>query len=894
MDESKKIIVTLTSWSGRIDIVGNTIESLLDNTLIPDKIILNLSEDEFPGREEDLPGKLVSLVNEHENCEIFWVKENTKQFKKLIPTLERFPDDIVISADDDFIYNDNFISTLYNDFKANGFQHPVTTWENTTMTTSVYGNLKTHNGQGTITMSKFYGNYLKNLYDELVVEQLSKGIRIFDDALYTYAALLNGITYSLASVKIGNLIKKNIVTTNGVSVNNTKELLDWHDNLRKFILKRFNKTFIKGFGFVGVSNDEAKEITFIIPNRGGDKINEVIKNFNTTFAPYFDNIQFIVIEQCDNDIFKKGQLFNIAFSFVKTSFMALIDNDIFNMDSFDIVKKYKELGGAYLAFDEITQITLDEDSEGYNVLYSEKRLGGFGAFQVMRREDFIKANGFSNLCLGWGAEDDVFNYRINFKRWKHKLGHINHPRRINLYPYSTKNNKRVLNLHKTRTILPQNDSFIHTTYNLKYQNKIENVEYIGVDSIAISNDFVYKSEYETATNVSKIGLVNTSETIVITMTSWKARIGNIPTVLDSIFKQTKLPNKIVLNLSIEEFPNKETDLPTDVVSYIDSHKTIEINWLDGVNTKQWKKIIPTLLKYPDVWTICIDDDKIYPSTFINDLWNTHLEYPNNPITLNKSYKVKGFLQHAGIGTLECAKFYNNFKDIDLDFIRESTESSDTVFTYLLNKNGHALVPITKNLRLTPYNDVFALSKTVKTCSVQTHLKIWEILVHKYGDIKPVKTDITTQQIVKKKENKRVVVNTPQTSASSFTRKKTIDKRDTIKKPGKTKQIISDVVISKPLCSARKIKIKAQQTAPCTYNELKQIKSNISKPVKINIKQKDKQGNDINENLTQIKHETRVLENTSNDSVVQRKLEAHSKRLIKKTHIRKNGSIGFFR
>ena len=55
------------------------------------------------------------------------------------------------------------------------------------------------------------------------------------------------------------------------------------------------------------------------------------------------------------------------------------------------------------------------------------------------------------------------------------------------------------------------------------------------------------------------------EQLIVSLTTWKPRIGNIPAVLDSIYAQTLPPDKVVLNLSYDEF------IPTEVQSYIDAH-----------------------------------------------------------------------------------------------------------------------------------------------------------------------------------------------------------------------------------------------------------------------------------------------------------------------------------
>lgn len=222
--------------------------------------------------------------------------------------------------------------------------------------------------------------------------------------------------------------------------------------------------------------------------------------------------------------------------------------------------------------------------------------------------------------------------------------------------------------------------------------------------------------------------------VIVTITSWTKRITNIPTVLTSILKQTKKPKKIVLNLSTKEFLNKEKDIPQEVINFINENNIIEINWIEGKNTKQWKKIIPTMQKYPNDWIICIDDDRIYWNTFIEELWESHLKYPDNAITINKTYKVNGYLQHCGHGTLETARFYNYFNDIDVNYLIDNFVSSDTVYNYLLHKNKHKIISFNKTDKSKLYNDIEALRKTDKTCDRTIHHETFKHLENKYGVI----------------------------------------------------------------------------------------------------------------------------------------------------------------
>ena len=82
--------------------------------------------------------------------------------------------------------------------------------------------------------------------------------------------------------------------------------------------------------------------------------------------------------------------------------------------------------------------------------------------------------------------------------------------------------------------------------------------------------------------------------IVVTLTSWVKRINNVKTVVESVMKNTLLPDRLYLNLSKTEFEG--IDLPKDLVDYFQSDERLIINWVEGENTKTMKKVFP-ILKY---------------------------------------------------------------------------------------------------------------------------------------------------------------------------------------------------------------------------------------------------------------------------------------------------------
>lgn len=113
----EKAIISLTSWKGRIKSVSRTIFSLIKKC--PGfHIVLVLSEEEFPKKEDELP-KDLTIFAESNLIEILWVYKNYKSFKKVMFTMDKYPDVPVISADDDCIYTCNYAKILYDEWEKN-------------------------------------------------------------------------------------------------------------------------------------------------------------------------------------------------------------------------------------------------------------------------------------------------------------------------------------------------------------------------------------------------------------------------------------------------------------------------------------------------------------------------------------------------------------------------------------------------------------------------------------------------------------------------------------------------------------------------------------------------------------------------------------------------------
>jgi hypothetical protein len=113
-NQNENIIVSLTTYNKRIYDVYLVIETLLNQTYKPNKIILWLAEDEF--NEHTIP--LLLKRQQTRGLEIGYCKD-LKSYKKLIPTLEKYPDHIIVTADDDVLYPFDLIENLYKEYVKN-------------------------------------------------------------------------------------------------------------------------------------------------------------------------------------------------------------------------------------------------------------------------------------------------------------------------------------------------------------------------------------------------------------------------------------------------------------------------------------------------------------------------------------------------------------------------------------------------------------------------------------------------------------------------------------------------------------------------------------------------------------------------------------------------------
>ncbi len=115
---------------------------------------------------------------------------------------------------------------------------------------------------------------------------------------------------------------------------------------------------------------------------------------------------------------------------------------------------------------------------------------------------------------------------------------------------------------------------------------------------------------------------NRKEKVIISLTTYPARIDSVHITLCTLLRQTVKPSKVILWLAREQFPNGEADLPEDLLALIPYG--LEIDWYNDI--KSYKKLIPALKKYGDSIIVTADDDAYYPRKWLELLLKSyHLE-----------------------------------------------------------------------------------------------------------------------------------------------------------------------------------------------------------------------------------------------------------------------------
>lgn len=123
--------------------------------------------------------------------------------------------------------------------------------------------------------------------------------------------------------------------------------------------------------------------------------------------------------------------------------------------------------------------------------------------------------------------------------------------------------------------------------------------------------------------------------IIISLTTIKRRINIVDNVVNALLNQTVKVDKILLFLGIEDYPEKENNLPQKLLNLLGDR--FEICWRNdiGPHTKYYY----AMKEYPDSIIITVDDDINYPINLVEILLNSYVKYPY-AISARRAHLIK--------------------------------------------------------------------------------------------------------------------------------------------------------------------------------------------------------------------------------------------------------------
>lgn len=105
-----QVVVSMTSFPAAIPYAAQAIQSLLQGSVLPDKLILYLTFAQFG--PEGIPAELRRLEAQNAIFEIRNYDHDIRSYRKLIPALQDFPDAIIVTVDDDVAYDRDMLRQL--------------------------------------------------------------------------------------------------------------------------------------------------------------------------------------------------------------------------------------------------------------------------------------------------------------------------------------------------------------------------------------------------------------------------------------------------------------------------------------------------------------------------------------------------------------------------------------------------------------------------------------------------------------------------------------------------------------------------------------------------------------------------------------------------------------
>lgn len=141
---------------------------------------------------------------------------------------------------------------------------------------------------------------------------------------------------------------------------------------------------------------------------------------------------------------------------------------------------------------------------------------------------------------------------------------------------------------------------------------------------------LYKKDFE---KFNCGGRDTVGEKIIVSMTSFPARINDIWICIESLIRQSFKPDVIELYLSLKQFPGRK--IPSELEFL--QNKGLSIVFVDD-DIRSYKKYYYAMLAHPNDCVITVDDDVYYPEDTLQNLIDLHKLYPHC-VCANRVHKI---------------------------------------------------------------------------------------------------------------------------------------------------------------------------------------------------------------------------------------------------------------
>ena len=240
------------------------------------------------------------------------------------------------------------------------------------------------------------------------------------------------------------------------------------------------------------------------------------------------------------------------------------------------------------------------------------------------------------------------------------------------------------------------------------------------------------------------------ETVTVSLTSFPARIEYVHLAVKSLMLQSYKPDRVVLWLSEEQFPDKK--LPQQLTALTENG--LDICWVPD-NLYGHKKHYDVLLAQKEnELVITYDDDIIYPPNSIEKLVRTHKKFPNCVVcnrAQTMAYDAEGKMQNPGrwktisnVGLTEpsyqllpsngggCLYPFGAVKKelVDAELIKKTALKADDLWVMFACAESE-----TKVIKTCKYHKIFSVVTDTQTVQLATDNILGDMYFERFNNLK---------------------------------------------------------------------------------------------------------------------------------------------------------------